>query len=148
MAAAYRSYLIRTGVLTEIPDLEEDIPLYLETLGTIESTKDIFGIPVETMVPLTTFEDTINIIKDFEKENINNLKIKMNAWMNGGVYGEIATSIEIEEVLGGKEGFLELVKYAKEHKSGSILACLSGRGDKDIDYVYENYGCGEKFNIK
>ena len=39
------------------------------------------------------------------------------------------------------------IRYAKEHKSGSILACLSGRGDKDIDYVYENYGCGEKFNL-
>ncbi len=40
------------------------------------------------------------------------------------------------------------IKYAKEHKSGSILVCLSGRGDKDIDYVYENYGCGEQFNLK
>ena len=39
------------------------------------------------------------------------------------------------------------IKYAKEHKTGSILACLSGRGDKDIDYVYENYGCGEKFKL-
>ena len=39
------------------------------------------------------------------------------------------------------------IRYAKEHKSGSILACLSGRGDKDIDYVYEKYGCGEKFNL-
>ena len=37
------------------------------------------------------------------------------------------------------------IKYAKEHKSGSILVSLSGRGDKDIDYVYEKYGCGEKF---
>ena len=37
------------------------------------------------------------------------------------------------------------IKYAKSHKSGSILVCLSGRGDKDIDYVYENYGCGERF---
>lgn len=37
------------------------------------------------------------------------------------------------------------IRYAKEHKSGSILVSLSGRGDKDIDYVYENYGCGEKF---
>ena len=37
------------------------------------------------------------------------------------------------------------IRYAKEHKSGSILCCLSGRGDKDIEYVYENYGCGEKF---
>ena len=39
------------------------------------------------------------------------------------------------------------IKYAKEHKSGSILACLSGRGDKDIDFVFEKYGCGEQFNI-
>ena len=37
------------------------------------------------------------------------------------------------------------IKYAKEHKSGSILACLSGRGDKDIDFVYEKYGSGEQF---
>jgi tryptophan synthase beta chain len=39
------------------------------------------------------------------------------------------------------------IKYAKAHKSGSILACLSGRGDKDIDYVYEKYGCGEQFKL-
>ena len=39
------------------------------------------------------------------------------------------------------------IKYAKEHETGSILACLSGRGDKDIDYVYEKYGCGEQFNL-
>ncbi len=37
------------------------------------------------------------------------------------------------------------IKYAKEKQTGSILVCLSGRGDKDIDYVYENYGCGERF---
>jgi len=39
------------------------------------------------------------------------------------------------------------IRYAKSHKSGSILACLSGRGDKDIDYVYEKYGCGEQFKL-
>ena len=39
------------------------------------------------------------------------------------------------------------IKYAKENQSGSILVSLSGRGDKDIDYVYENYGCGEKFKL-
>lgn len=35
------------------------------------------------------------------------------------------------------------IKYAKEHHNGSILVNLSGRGDKDIDYVYENYGYGD-----
>ncbi|OCL84816.1 tryptophan synthase subunit beta [Arcobacter porcinus] len=31
------------------------------------------------------------------------------------------------------------MKYAKEHKDESILVSLSGRGDKDIDFVIENY---------
>ncbi len=34
------------------------------------------------------------------------------------------------------------MKLAKEMKKGSVLICLSGRGDKDLDYVIENYGYG------
>jgi len=32
------------------------------------------------------------------------------------------------------------IKLAKKMKKGSILVCLSGRGDKDLDYILENYG--------
>ncbi len=32
------------------------------------------------------------------------------------------------------------IRLAKEMKSGSILVNLSGRGDKDVDYVIEKYG--------
>lgn len=32
------------------------------------------------------------------------------------------------------------IKLAKKMKRGSILICLSGRGDKDMDYIIENYG--------
>ncbi len=32
------------------------------------------------------------------------------------------------------------MKYAKENKRSSILVNLSGRGDKDIDFVVDNYG--------
>ena len=35
------------------------------------------------------------------------------------------------------------MRRAKEMKTGSILVNLSGRGDKDLDYVIENYGFGE-----
>jgi tryptophan synthase beta chain len=38
------------------------------------------------------------------------------------------------------------MKLAKEMNHGSILVNLSGRGDKDLEYVIEHYGCGE--NIK
>ena len=39
------------------------------------------------------------------------------------------------------------MRKAKEMKKGSILATLSGRGDKDVDYVVEHYGYGEKFDL-
>ena len=32
------------------------------------------------------------------------------------------------------------IKLAKEMGTGSVLICLSGRGDKDMDYVIEKYG--------
>ena len=32
------------------------------------------------------------------------------------------------------------IRYVREHPHGSILVNLSGRGDKDIDYVAERYG--------
>ena len=38
------------------------------------------------------------------------------------------------------------LKLAKEPNVGSILINLSGRGDKDIDFVVENYG--EAYGIK
>ncbi len=32
------------------------------------------------------------------------------------------------------------IKLAKQRNTGSVLICLSGRGDKDLDYILENYG--------
>ena len=37
------------------------------------------------------------------------------------------------------------MRRAKEMNTGSILVNLSGRGDKDLDYVIEKYGYGEKY---
>ena len=37
------------------------------------------------------------------------------------------------------------MKAAQERPEKSILVCLSGRGDKDIDFVVDNYGTGEDY---
>lgn len=37
------------------------------------------------------------------------------------------------------------MKLAKENRYGSILVNLSGRGDKDMDYVIEHYGYGDQY---
>ncbi|MDW2277389.1 tryptophan synthase subunit beta, partial [Vibrio sp. 1074] len=38
------------------------------------------------------------------------------------------------------------IKLAQQGETGSILVNLSGRGDKDIDFVVENYGA--KYGIE
>lgn len=116
MAAAYRDYLVRTGVLTKVDDLEDDIPLYLETLGAIESTKTVFGVPVETIVALTSFQDTIDILEGLKsKHDIDNVKVKLNGWYNDGLMGDVATSVDVQKELGGEEDFAKLVEYAKKN---------------------------------
>ena len=40
------------------------------------------------------------------------------------------------------------IKEARKGHPESILVCLSGRGDKDLDYVVEHYGYGDEFLAK
>ena len=37
------------------------------------------------------------------------------------------------------------MKAAQERPEKSILVCLSGRGDKDIDFIVDNYGTGKEY---
>ena len=37
------------------------------------------------------------------------------------------------------------IKIARTGMTGSVLVNLSGRGDKDLDFVVEHYGYGEDF---
>ncbi|MBR5278111.1 MAG: hypothetical protein IKU23_02475 [Clostridia bacterium] len=116
MAAAYRKYLEREGILNKVKDTEEDIPLYLETLGALEITKTFMGFPYDSTISLTSFKDTENILTELREEyGIGNVKVKMSGWYNGGLMGDIATSIKVEGCLGGEDGFKELIAYAKEH---------------------------------
>lgn len=116
MAAAYRSYLIKTNVLTEIADQRDSIPLYLETLGALESSKTVLGVPVDTMVSLTSFSDTKDIIDELKNRfGIDYIKIKMSGWANGGLISDVPTSLDPEKVLGGKDGLKDLIAYAKEN---------------------------------
>ena len=39
------------------------------------------------------------------------------------------------------------MKLARKMSHGSILVCLSGRGDKDMDYILENYPIPEKLSV-
>ncbi len=128
MARTYRDYLVGKGVLTKLEDASEDIPLYLETLGSIDTTDEVLGIPINKKVALTSFEDDKTILQQLADKGINAVNLKLTGWVNEGMFATAANRAEVEKVLGGSDGFRDLVESTKD--SGATLF-----PDFDFSYV-------------
>lgn len=64
MAACYKDYLKDKGIIDELVSASEDIPLYIEALGSIDVVEKILTFPVTVSTPLTTFEDVEAMYED------------------------------------------------------------------------------------
>lgn len=129
MANMLRDYLIGDGTLTstdsynsKVESGSDNIPLILETLGAIKSSKRVLGVPVATMKALTSFDDIktsiIDTLKKPSKEGvtaIDNIVVKLNGWLDGGLTYTVPTGVKVEKSVGGEKGFKDLVAYCKEN---------------------------------
>ncbi len=119
MANTYRDYLIKKGDL--VPKTEEtakkDVPLYLETLGALLTTKKFLGIPMDTMIDLTSFENAQSILDQLKNEaGINNIKLRYKGWCNDGMpWPLVPNGVKVEDALGGEKGFKALVAWCAEN---------------------------------
>ncbi len=136
MATAYRDYLEREGQLTRLTadDVEEDIPLYIESFGALETTQRILSVPVDVMTPLTTFEDIRTIYDELSEAGIRNINFKLTGFANGGMYSYVPYDLNWENAVGGSDGFQELLDYAKEvsEQTGKHLGIYP---DFDFSYI-------------
>lgn len=89
MAQAYRAYLVGSGVLTKLTeeDIKEgqDLPLYIETFGAIETTKKFLSIPYSSEVPLTSFSDIQKMYAQLSEKGVNNVNFIMTGYRKGGL---------------------------------------------------------------
>ncbi len=144
MAEAYRDYLEYAGVIERMTEETADanIPLYIETFGTVETVEKILSMPVNVMTPLTTFEDiktmynelseAVNKEMGVDKEDekaFTNINFKLTGYANGGMYSTVPYHLNWEESVGGAAGFEELVEYAREEGFGIF---------PDFDFAYIN----------
>ena len=124
MVNTLRGYLESQGCFTRLEKGEngsDDLPLYLQTLGAIDTTKTFLGVPVKKSVPLTSFDDTIEILSTLkEKAGITNVKVLMEGWCNDGMIPLVPSEIEVCEALGGESKFKKLVSYAADKSNGTI----------------------------
>lgn len=117
MATAYRDYFTANGDLTKLTadDVQEDIPLYIETFGSVETIEKILSFPVEVDKPLTTFEDIKTIHSELTELGVGNVNFKLTGYSNGGMYPTYPTTLKWTKVVGGNDGFTDLAKYAAEN---------------------------------
>ena len=143
MAEEIRNYLIENGTFTKIAKGDEttdDVPLYLETFGTIKTTQKVIGFPVDVQMPLTTFEQTQDMLTELADNGVYNVNVKLTGWYNGGLRHTVPAKIKVEKAIGGKKGFEELAAYANENGVGLY---------PDFDFVYvHKFANFDNFNYK
>lgn len=111
MAKAYREDL-----LERYPSLQKtenaNVPVSVELIAAIDRVKQVLGMPVTLPEVLTSFEDAQNILSDFAAEGYENLSLRYNGWMNGGINHAIPKDIDLTSGMGGKKGLEALISLA------------------------------------
>ncbi len=132
MAKAYRDYLIKNGVLTKLTDdkVEDDIPLYIEAFGALETTERFLSIPINVMTPLTSFKDIQTMYENLKGKDITNVNFIMKGFTKGGMTAPaVPYNLKWENVVSKEMDFEELTAYAKEENFGLF---------PDFDFVFSS----------
>ncbi len=114
MAKAYGEYLYEKH--PEIKERNEsgDMPVNVELVGAIDKTVVKFGMPVDSAVPVTTFSDAEEILKELSEDEIRNLSVRFSGWSNGGVQQKVLNNVKVVKKLGGEKGMEKLIASARE----------------------------------
>lgn len=107
MARAYQRYLENRGDIQRLPQ-EEPYPFAVTLLGGIVKPTSIMGVPVNAVVPLTSYADVQTMAERLTQDGVEDLNIRYRAWSNDGYFSSFYDSIRLSSRLGGKKDFLEM----------------------------------------
>ncbi len=113
MASAYGEYLRDTYPELKNARLDADMPVSVELVGAIDKTVVKLGMPVDSVVPTTTFAQATDIIREMKRGNVKNLNVRVTGWSNGGVNQKVLTSVKVLKELGGAKGMEMLINDAR-----------------------------------
>ncbi len=129
MAKAYREYLEKNGTLKRLTenDVKKDVPLYIESFGSMDKADTILSIPVVVKIPLTTFDDLKTMYDELSAKGITNINYRLTGFANGGVWSTVPYKVEFEKKVGGDSGYADFLDYATEKGIGVY---------PDFDFMY------------
>lgn len=110
MAHKYRDYLIRERGLEKAEDNFSS--LFLDIYGGVTAKVYDWGIPINKVIPLTSYQDVMDILGQLQEQDIGDIVIDYRLWNKGANRSAITRDIRAEKRLGGKRDFKELLSYA------------------------------------
>jgi hypothetical protein len=125
MAEAYGEYL-RAKPEMKGESASEEIPVNVELVGAINKKIVKFGLPLNTVIPTTTFKQAEAIIEELTSSGVRDLNVRYTGWCNGGVQQKVLTKVNTLSELGGESGMKKLIDSAKS---------------KDVDLFFDGITC-------
>ena len=113
LANLYGKYLRRNPEL-RTETASEDIPVNVELVGAIDKKVPKLGLPIKSIVALTTFDQAAEMIDELQESGIKDLNVRITGWANGGVRQKVLTGIHTLNELGGDSGMKKLIANARE----------------------------------
>lgn len=117
MASAYRNYLISTGAIAKFSEeeLKSQLPLYIQTLGSMRVEDTFLTFPVTVTKALTSFDDIKEMTASLGNSGVDNIKYILTGYANGtATYSEYPTYVKFNRQVGGNNGYKDLVEYSRE----------------------------------
>ena len=129
MAGTYRDYL-----LEKYPDLTAietgSIPVAVELIGAMDHIKQVVGIPMQQVLPATTYAEASQLVDQLQMMNIAELHLKYTAVLNSGLKQTSLQKYRLVSELGSTK---ELQALAQKVTSAGGEFYLGGYGSKVLD---------------
>lgn len=118
MAKAYRDTLTEQQAITPL-QAEQNIPFYLDIVGSVDKQKSFLGVPYNSIISMTTFDQAQQITEQLQKDGIDRLLMRYTGWFGKGINHKTPTKLKTDSVLGSRSDLIALSKLL-EQAGGSL----------------------------
>lgn len=143
MAKRYREDLLSKGLLKENANVKR--ALVLNAYGSVVGKKLFFGIPIDTSLLLTSYDDSAKIVNELNSNGVKYINYNFINAEDNQVNGMIQKDIKPIPALGGKEKFTKMIRAINEKNmfylnSNSHFIKSDGNGFSNKEGVAKDVG--------
>jgi hypothetical protein len=121
MASRARELLIEDGTLKAEPSNQDDIPFYMDLIGSVMGQKFFAGVSYMGQIPMTNYSEAAGISAELTSNGVKRQIINYQGWYNRGYYHDVADRIRPIRRL-GNTGELESLARILEAQGGGLYS--------------------------